>query len=328
MIKDKFGREINYLRLAITDRCNLRCFYCMPENGIRYINRTDLLSYEEMLRLVKVFAEEGISKVRITGGEPFVRKDVMPFLEKLTQVKGIEEVNLTTNGTHTLPHIAKLEEIGINSINLSLDSLDKQRFFEITRRDVFDQVHETLFALMESTINTKVNMVVMDGKNIEDIQSFLELTKFYNVSVRFIEEMPFNGTVGQGNQEFWPMHKILSFIEEQFEIEKLKDGKNSTSKNYKIKDYKGSFGIIPAYTRSICGDCNRIRLTPKGSLRTCLYGEGVVNFRDMMRKGATDKELVEALKLAVAHKFKNGVEAEKHRDLQKPVSESMATIGG
>ena len=125
MILDNHGREINYLRLAITDRCNLRCFYCMPQSGIQYINRSDLLSYEEMLRLVKVFAAEGISKVRITGGEPFVRKDVVPFLSKLTQVKGILEVNITTNGTKTLPYLKQLEDMGINSINLSLDSLNK-----------------------------------------------------------------------------------------------------------------------------------------------------------------------------------------------------------
>ena len=328
MILDNHGREINYLRLAITDRCNLRCFYCMPQSGIQYINRSDLLSYEEMLRLVKVFAAEGISKVRITGGEPFVRKDVVPFLSKLTQVKGISEVNITTNGTKTLPYLKQLEDMGINSINLSLDSLNKERFFQITRRDVFDQVHETLFALMESTIKTKLNMVVMDGKNIEDIESFIELTKHYDVAVRFIEEMPFNGTLGQGNQELWPMKKILGHIESKFQVEKLIDQKSSTSKNFKVKEYKGSFGIIPAFTRTICGDCNRIRLTPKGSLRTCLYGEGVINFRDMMRNGSTDKEIVSALKVALIHRAKNGFEAEKRRDNNIPISESMATIGG
>ncbi|MDH5475465.1 MAG: GTP 3',8-cyclase MoaA [Cyclobacteriaceae bacterium] len=328
MLVDNHGRTINYLRLAVTDRCNLRCFYCMPENGIKYVDRKDLLSFEEMYRIINVLSNEGISKIRITGGEPFVRKGIMEFLEKVSKINKIEEINITTNGTFTEDKIAHLEDLGIKSINLSLDSLDKQRFFDITRRDVFDDVMATYAKLVSSSIQVKINMVVMDGRNIEDIQPMLELTKKDDVSVRFIEEMPFNGTSGQGNKTLWPMKKIVSTISEKYQIEKLVDPPFSTSSNYRIAGYKGSFGIIAAYTRTFCGSCNRIRLTPQGTLKTCLYDNGVISVRDVLRSGATDLEVVNHFKDTLNKRVKDGFEAEKNRDLNSPISESMATIGG
>ena len=328
MLIDNHGREINYLRLAVTDRCNLRCFYCMPENGIKYMNRKDLLSFEEMTRLIRVFGDLGVSKIRITGGEPFVRKGIMSFLKGISELETIKEINITTNGTFTVEQIPALEKMGIKSVNLSLDSLDSQRFFDITRRDLFDQVMTTYRKLVDSKIKVKTNMVVMDGRNIEDIYPMLELTKHDDVSVRFIEEMPFNGTEGQGNATIWPAKKIMTYIEEKYTHQKMVDPPASTSLNYKIPGYVGSFGIIPAYTRTFCGSCNRIRLTPQGTLRTCLYGEGQVNFRDLIRGGVTDEVLGDHLFKVVGKRAKDGFEAEKSRSATVPVSESMATIGG
>ena len=328
MLIDNHGREINYLRLAVTDRCNLRCFYCMPENGIKYMNRKDLLSFEEMTRLIRVFGDLGVSKIRITGGEPFVRKGIMSFLKGISELETIKEINITTNGTFTVEQIPALEKMGIKSVNLSLDSLDSQRFFDITRRDLFDQVMTTYRKLVDSKIRVKTNMVVMDGRNIEDIYPMLELTKHDDVSVRFIEEMPFNGTEGQGNATIWPAKKIMNYIEEKYTHQKMVDPPASTSLNYKIPGYVGSFGIIPAYTRTFCGSCNRIRLTPQGTLRTCLYGEGQVNFRDLIRGGVTDEVLGDHLIKVVGKRAKDGFEAEKSRSATVPVSESMATIGG
>lgn len=328
MLIDNHGREINYLRLAVTDRCNLRCFYCMPENGIKYMNRKDLLSFEEMTRLIRVFGDLGVSKIRITGGEPFVRKGIMSFLKGVSELATIKEINITTNGTFTVEQIPALEKMGIKSVNLSLDSLDSQRFFDITRRDLFDQVMTTYRKLVDSKIRVKTNMVVMDGRNIEDIYPMLELTKHDDVSVRFIEEMPFNGTEGQGNATIWPAKKIMTYIEEKYTHQKMVDPPASTSLNYKIPGYVGSFGIIPAYTRTFCGSCNRIRLTPQGTLRTCLYGEGQVNFRDLIRGGVTDEVLGDHLIKVVGKRAKDGFEAEKSRSATVPVSESMATIGG
>lgn len=328
MLYDNHGRKINYVRLAVTDRCNLRCFYCMPETGIKYVDREDLLTFEEMERMLRVFAAEGINKVRITGGEPFVRKGIMEFLESIATLPGIDHINITTNGTTTAQYIDRLQAIDIKSINLSLDSLDKDRFFEITRRNEFDQVMDTFRQLLDTSIHVKINAVVMEGRNIEDIYPMVALTKDHDVSVRFIEEMPFNGTTGQGNKTFWPMKKILDHIRTGFpDIEKLKDPPSSTSSNYKVKGFKGDFGIIAAYTRTFCGSCNRIRITPQGTLKTCLYEGGGTSLRDILRSGASDADLTHHLRKVLSNRFKDGFEAENHRS-NNPVSESMATIGG
>lgn len=325
---DNHNRVINYMRIAVTDRCNLRCFYCMPESGIKYVQRKDLMSYEEILRMIHVFAGAGISKLRITGGEPFVRKDIMEFLEEASKTKGLGQIHITTNGTFTEDKIERLERIGIKSINLSLDSLDKDRFFEITRKNLFDTVMSTYQALLKSSIDIKVNMVVMEGRNIEDIYPMLELTKEDDVSVRFIEEMPFNGTEDQGNTTFWPSSKTLDYIKKAYSISKIPDPDFSTSENYKINGFKGNFGLIAAYTRTFCGSCNRIRITPQGSLRTCLYGNGILNIRELIRNGSSDEALLYHLQSALNNRAKDGFEAEKERGENNSVSESMATIGG
>ena len=174
---DNHGRTINYLRLAVTDRCNLRCFYCMPESGISYVPKPQLLTWEEMERVVKLFVQMGISKVRITGGEPFVRRGIVEFLDKISRVDGLTQINITTNGVLTAPLIPTLKNLGIHSVNLSLDSIDRKRFFDITRRDEFGQVWQTFEALQKYDIPTKINAVVMSGKNTQDIIPMIELTR-------------------------------------------------------------------------------------------------------------------------------------------------------
>ena len=326
MLIDKFGRKIDYLRLAVTDRCNLRCFYCMPEEGIDYVPRKDLLSYEEMLRLSKVLSVQGISKIRITGGEPFLRKNLIDFLKELSIVPGISKIRITTNGILTTKYLDDLQALNINTVNLSLDTLDKERFFKITRRDKYDEVITCMEEMMDRNIQIKLNCVVMDGKNIEDIIPMVELTRNKNISVRFIEEMPFNGIGGSTSGIKWNYIAILDYIKNHFgEPEKIPDGPNTTSYNFRMKGFIGSFGVIPAFSRTICGQCNRIRITPKGLLKTCLYDEGVFNLRDFMRAGATDKEIAFTIKEAVSAKSKDGFVAEKSR---LPIRESMSTIGG
>lgn len=327
MLYDNHGRIINYIRLAVTDRCNLRCYYCMPEEGINYVARRELMTYEEMVRIVSAFAKQGITKVRITGGEPFLRKDIMQFLEAISQIPEIEKINITSNGTLLTDKIADLKRLGITSINLSLDSLNRERFYKITRRDDFPKVMDCLEALIDNDFEVKINMVVLAGQNLEDIIPMIELAKAKPISVRFIEEMPFNGTQGKGNVEFWSYHKILEKIRSVYpNITKVEDKPFSTSVNYRIDGFQGSFGLIPAFSRTFCGTCNRIRLTPQGLIKTCLYDNGVFNVRDLLRSGATDEQLVETLKTALSHRAKDGFEAEQHRF--KVPSESMATIGG
>ncbi|GAA4423952.1 GTP 3',8-cyclase MoaA [Pontibacter saemangeumensis] len=329
MLKDRHGRTINYLRLAVTDRCNLRCFYCMPEEGIDWLGREELMSYEEMLRLCSVFLKMGIEKIRITGGEPFVRKGFMPFLTKLSRLDGLQQLTITTNGVLTAPFVPELKRIGVRSVNLSLDTLDRNRFFAITRRDELPNVLETLEQLLQHDVDVKLNAVVMEGKNTDDILPLVELTKELPISVRFIEEMPFNGGDAAPKLLSWDHVQILDSIKAKYpNLYKLPDPAFSTSFNYQIPGHKGNVGIIAAYTRSFCGTCNRIRLTPLGDLKTCLYGGSVLNFKDLMRAGASEEEIQAALYKAVSMKDLNGWEAEKNNSGLASLSASMATIGG
>jgi len=325
---DNHGRQLNYLRLAVTDRCNLRCFYCMPEEGLPWSKKDQILSYEEMLRLVSILADLGISKVRITGGEPFVRKDLLPFMAELAKVPGIEKINITTNGTAPLAHIEAMKVIGIHSVNLSLDSLDAKRFHQITRRDEFDQVWTFYNALIANGMKTKINAVVMQEHNLADIIPMVALTQDDPVNVRFIEEMPFNGG-SKGYQPIeWDYKKILAHIQTVYpDILRLNDEKTSTSYNYQIAGARGSFGVIPAYTRTICGTCDRIRMTPKGDLKTCLYQKGGFSFRDFMRKGVSDQDIEEKFLQLFKNRAKDGFEAEKQQTSTGSF-QSMATIGG
>lgn len=326
MLIDNHGRPINYLRLAVTDRCNLRCFYCMPHEGIDFLPKPHLLSYEEMLRLITILAELGITKVRITGGEPFVRRELMNFLWKITEIEGIQKVNITTNGVLTAPLVPELKKMGINSVNLSLDSLDRKRFFEMTRRDELPNVLATLDALLKHEISVKINSVVMAGRNDEDILSMVELARHQNIAVRFIEEMPFNGE-GLKLENFMSYQRIMDKIKAEYPlINQLIDEPSSTSYNYKIEGFKGTVGVIAAYSRTFCGTCNRIRVTPTGLFKTCLYDEGVMNIKDLFRSGMPNDEIKQLIINSLQKRYKDGFEAEANR--KSIITESMTTIGG
>lgn len=328
MITDSYGRTINYLRLAVTDRCNLRCTYCMPEEGLDWLPRKELMTYEEMLRICSLLVKMGIEKIRITGGEPFLRKDLLPFLKNLSLINGLQELTITTNGLLTAPFVPELKTIGIKSVNLSLDTLDKNRFIHITRRDGLDKVLKTFDALLANDIAVKINAVVMEGRNIEDIVPLVQLTKTLPISMRFIEEMPFNGGTHNVSLE-WNHLRIFEHIKEHFpNIQKITDAQHSTSYNYHIPDHKGNVGVIAAYARSFCGSCNRLRITPTGVLRTCLYDAGKLNLEDAMREGKTDTALQELITNAILKKPIDGWAAQNILVAQKLEHQSMATIGG
>ncbi|MBO9693748.1 GTP 3',8-cyclase MoaA [Chryseobacterium sp.] len=328
MLTDKFGRSINYLRLAIVDRCNLRCTYCMPENGLPWIKQNELMTDEEMLRICSVFTEMGVDKIRITGGEPFVRKNSIELIQNISQLAGLTDLSITTNGLLTEQYIPQLKKYGIQSVNLSLDTLDRDRFFKITRRNSLDKVMRTLDGLLQNNIKVKINTVVMEGQNTEDIIPLVTLTKNLPVDVRFIEEMPFNGSETDISLK-WNFTQIYSYIKDHFpEIQKTADPKSSTSYNYKIPGFVGSIGIIAAYTRSFCGDCNRIRITPSGILRTCLYEGSGINLKDEIRMGKTDEALKNIIISSIHQKPKDGWEAQKQSLNPSQIHQSMATIGG
>lgn len=325
---DNHGRPLNYLRLAVTDRCNLRCFYCMPEEGIKYLPKKDLLTFEEIERLVTLLAGMGISKIRLTGGEPFVRTDLMQLIRSIVKIKGINDVHLTTNGILTEQHIPELKRLGIGSVNLSMDTLDRDRFKMITRRDEFGKTQATLQSLLDHKIPVKINAVVMDGKNIEDILPLVALTKDQDVCVRFIEEMPFNGEGSHYPVLHWTYKKIVEHIQSAYpNLRKISDPQNSTAYHYQIPGHVGDIGVIAAFSRTFCGSCNRIRVTAQGVLKTCLYDDGVLNVKELMRSGLNDGQIGVALQKAFASRPKDGFEAEHNRK-EHAVSESMSTIGG
>lgn len=327
MLYDNHQRPIRYMRLAVTDRCNLRCHYCMPEEGIDYVNRTDLLTYEEMLRIISIGGDLGISKLRITGGEPFLRKDLMQLLDEISSMDTLTSWHITTNGTLIDQHLPRLKQLGIGSINLSLDSLDSKRFYQITRRDDFLKVMKTLDLLQELNISTKINMVVMRDINVADMRDMIELTRYRDISVRFLEEMPFNGSKNQRGQEVMNHIEILQHVTALYpDIVPLTSPASSTAVEYRVPGYQGRWGIIASYTRTFCGTCDRIRITPTGLLKTCLYDQGVINLRDLLRAGADNHEVAAALRSALAHRAKDGREAESQRS--HLIDESMATIGG
>lgn len=328
MLIDNHNRQINYLRLAVTDRCNLRCNYCMPSEGIDFVKNDKLLSIKELMQISQVLVDQGIDKIRITGGEPFVRKDLMVLLRELSKMKGLNDISVTTNATLIGPHIDELKELGIKNINVSLDSINRETFERITRRKQFDIVHNNLIRLITEGFNVRINFIVLDGQNEQDILPILEVMKHYNVSIRFLEEMPFNG----GSKNFatikWNHKAILDHISKQYsDFEKLVSPATSTSVNYKIKGHKGTFGIIPSFSRTFCGSCNRLRVTATGDVITCLYGKPKTNLRDIVRTHSPEENIKNAILEAVGSRAKTGFEAQNEH-ATTIFDSSMTSIGG
>jgi len=328
-LRDNFDRPIKYLRLSVTDRCNLRCFYCMPEEGIRFLPKDQLLSYEELTRISNLFIDMGVDKIRITGGEPFVRKDLIDFLQKLSRNESLSKLSITTNGILTKPFLPILKEIGIDQINLSLDTLNEANFKKITRRDDFHQVMDTFYQMVDDGFRIKINAVIMEGINSHEIIDLARLAIDYPVSVRFIEEMPFNGSSDNHTTIKWDHVKILETLKTEYsDLAKLPAPANSTSVNYTFAEAKGDVGIIAAFSRTFCGSCDRIRVTSTGDMRTCLYGHNVLDLKKILREGHSDESIKQRIIDAVQKRAKDGFEAEKLRGKQNPIGESMSVIGG
>ena len=324
LLKDNFGRVINYLRLAVTDRCNLRCQYCMPENRITSVSHKEILTFEECLRLIGIFSNLGINKLRITGGEPFVRKGLINFIESIRRLNPSLSIYITTNGVLISQYLQKLKELGINGINLSLDTLDKEKFRIITLKDLLNSVVETLNEIIKLQIPLKINTVVSKNLNKNEIPDIASIAKHENIEVRFIEKMPFNGK--DSSVDFITDKEILEMLQIAYPGITQLEGNNSTADLYSIPGFKGKIGIIGSYTRSFCSNCNRIRITPQGMLKTCLYDNGVLNLIEMLRTNYSDSEIKEAIINCVNKKFLNGFEAECNSEIK--VKNSMSAIGG
>jgi molybdenum cofactor biosynthesis protein A len=325
VLLDNHGRQSTYLRLAVTDRCNLRCRYCMPEEGINFASRSELLSFEEIVFLSEVLAQLGVNKVRLTGGEPLSRKGLPQLVKSLGNI--FPSLAMTTNGILLPPVLDELVGYGLNHYNLSLDTLREDRFFEITRRDDFAGTKLALDELLARGIKTKINVVVLKGTNDDELTDFVALTQNHKVDVRFIEAMPFND--GDGNHHLYLSHlDILNNIRERFpEIEKFVDEANSSSVAYRVPGFKGQVGIIPAYSRSLCGSCNRLRLTPKGTMLNCLYSTKGLELLPLLRSGIGREDLAALITEFVTGKHKTGHDTQR-LEQQGQVFASMTSIGG
>ena len=325
ILTDPFDRRLNYLRIAVTDRCNFRCTYCMPPQGLPDISHENIMRYEEILRVVRLLIPHGLKKIRITGGEPLVRKGLLPFLEELKKSGPHLSLHLTTNGALLADCFDQLQAIGLNGINLSLDTLDAQKFFQITRRDEFEKVWQGLELVLQSSIPLKLNMVVQRGVNEDEIVAMAELARRHAVEVRFIEQMPFNGHSGVVRRPV-KAREILALLQQAFPEMYYLSANSLTAERFGVPGFEGTLGIIAGYSRTFCADCNRLRLTADGTLKTCLYDKGRVNLKDLMRAGYSDQQILSVIAGAVANRFRDGFAAEKEN--VSTHKHSMAQIGG
>ena len=323
-LKDNHNRLISYLRLSVTDRCNLRCRYCRPAEGVPFVPHDEILSFEELEYLVTLFCSIGVNKIRVTGGEPFSRRGCMGFLERLRQLPGVQSLHITTNGVKPLRYLDKLLSLGLDSINLSLDTLDQQRFWKITRRNYLDAVLQTVEGILARKIPLKINSVILDDTIDEEIMHLSDLAREHPITLRFIESMPFSGTARDRKLVNGNLLKRLQGIFPGMQ-EYVQDAP-STARVFTLPGYRGMLGLIQGHSRLFCNSCNKIRITSVGMLKTCLYDNGVLDLKQMMRTGCYDEEIKTAVLGAVRSRFVNGHEAEQNaRRVREP---SMASIGG
>tara|TARA_Y100000815_G_scaffold258808_2_gene268589 strand:- start:2871 stop:3875 length:1005 start_codon:yes stop_codon:yes gene_type:complete len=323
-IIDNFGRPHTYLRISLTDRCNLRCFYCMPEEGIELTEKENVMTLEEIISLTRTFRDLGVDTVRLTGGEPLVRKNFGYLVEELAKL-GVT-LKLTTNGIVLDKYLELFDKIGLRKINLSLDTLDKAKSVFITKRDYYDRIMQNLEKALELNMQIKLNVVLIKGVNDNEINDFIALTRNKNLAVKFIEFMPF-----KGNKWDWSkgvsQDEILKTIESKFgEIQTLKNPAHSTSQNFKVKDHEGSFGIVSTITKPFCDDCNRIRVTADGKMKNCLFANSETDLLTPMRAGqALDNIIVNAIK---TKKYsRDGMDVKMDADHYEQ-NRSMISIGG
>jgi cyclic pyranopterin phosphate synthase len=301
---DGHGRAIRDLRLSVTDRCTFRCRYCMPAEGMRWLDRADLLSFDEIERLVRVLVEMGIRDVRLTGGEPLVRRELPQLAARLAAIPGLHELALTTNGFALEQHAQALVAAGVSRFNVSVDSLQRERFSEMTRRDVLDQVLRGLetLASFPKAHPIKVNAVAIRGFTESELIPFARFAREHPYEVRFIEFMPLDADHAWSPEDVLTGEEIRAAIHAVFPLEPEPRSPSSTARTFRFADGRGRIGFINPVSEPFCGDCNRIRVTADGQLRTCLFSLRETDLRAVLRGGADDDELERALRDAVWRK--------------------------
>jgi len=326
MILDSFGRNHNYLRISLTDNCNLRCFYCMPEEEYEFTPVSKLMQADEIEAISKIFVAQGVNKIRLTGGEPLVRKDAGKIILSLSKLP--VKLTLTTNGTRIHEFIALLKEANIQSLNISLDTLQSDRFMLLTRRDQFKLVYDNIQLLIRNNFQVKVNVVVMKGMNDGEINDFIEWTKDTTIQIRFIEFMPFSGNRWTSNKVFtW--QEILEVVQTKYPIVRLEDEINDTAKKYTVSGHVGSFAVISTMTSPFCSGCNRMRLTADGKMKNCLFSKEETDLLTAFRKG---EDILPLIQKSIASKAKE-LGGQFTADFEQVHAEeiqnrSMITIGG
>jgi len=323
---DKYKRNLNYLRVSVTDRCNLRCLYCVPRDQIPKQSHKDILRYEEILRIVRIGVSLGISKIRVTGGEPLVRKDVFSFLEELSAMEGLTDISLTTNGVLLKESVKRIKSAGVKRINISLDTLNRDKFKEITGFDKFDQVWEGIEMTHEMGFDPiKLKVVAMKGINEDEVKEIAKLSLTYPFHIRFIEHMPF-GTSMTDTDKTLLAPEIKERVSTLGELIPVSQKKNDgPAERYKLKGAKGEIGFIRPISHHFCNKCNRLRLTASGQLRPCLLSDREIDLKGQLRKGCLDKELIDLFIQAVQCKpFEHNLseQSESH------ISGQMCSIGG
>ncbi|WP_276381762.1 GTP 3',8-cyclase MoaA [Flavobacterium sp. H4147] len=329
ILTDSFGRRHNYLRISLLEKCNLRCTYCMPADGIALSPKASLMTTEEIFAIAETFVKNGVDKIRLTGGEPLLRKDFPEIISKLSTLD--ISLSITTNGILIDRHIDVLKQFNVKKINLSLDTLVASKFQSITLRNQFETVINNLHLLLNNDFQVKVNVVLMKGFNDNEIADFVKLTQFLPISVRFIEFMPFAGNEWD-RSKMVSQQEILSLVEDNFssdDIQKLEDEKNFTSRNYKIKDFQGDFGIISSITNPFCDSCNRIRLTADGKIKNCLFSNSETDLLTAFRNGGSINDLISA---SIQNKKKVRAGMSTVNEINDPAlhsdNRSMIAIGG
>jgi GTP 3',8-cyclase len=326
MIIDGFNRAHNYLRISLTDNCNLRCFYCMPEEEYEFTPASRLMQPDEIESIAKIFVAQGVDKIRLTGGEPLVRKDAKDILRRLSKLP--VKLTITTNGTRLHEFVDVLEEAGVNSLNISLDTLDKEKFNLMTRRNQFEKVYENIQLMLQRGFHIKVNIVVIKNLNHNEINDFVRWTKDQPVHVRFIEFMPFTGNKWE-NEKVFTWQQILETVSSEFDILPLEKEKNQIAKKYIVSGHQGTFAVISTMSAPFCGDCNRLRLTADGKMKNCLFSNTEMDLLTPFRNKEDILPLIyksiAAKKEALGGQFTTNMEI---IDTNKITNRSMITIGG
>ena len=324
---DGHGRRISDLRVSVTDRCNFRCQYCMPADGLPWLDREEILSFEEIERLVRLLARMGVSDLRLTGGEPLVRRDFPRLVSMLARVPGIDDLSLTTNGYLLERDADALVAAGVTRVNVSIDSLQRDRFFQLTRRDSLPQVLAGLEAIgrHESVRPIKVNAVALRGFTEEEALPFAEFARSTSYQVRFIEFMPLDGDHAWTSDQVLTGEEIRAIVDRVYPLEERPREPHATARVFGFQDGRGELGFINPVSEPFCADCNRIRLTADGKLRTCLFSINETDLRAVLRSGADDTELERVIRDAVWRKeLKHRVGEPGFR--QPP--RTMSAIGG